>query len=255
MIIHEKRKRPLPWREQRARSPHAAFVPLLAFDWGWEWVAYVLSHWNFLEVLEYLGSFSVLIAVIFYFTEAPDRAKQKHYQAWQVINTAQGKGGSGGRIDALQELNADGISLTGVDVSQAFLQGVQLPKAQLARANFNAVDARESRLDDSDFAFADLQSANFRGSSLKHVSLRQTDLRDADLNRVDLSGSDLSGAVLDNADLRFTDLSRVRWNGLKSVKDADVFGAKNAPDGFIDWALRNGAVQAETDDTWRKLVR
>jgi hypothetical protein len=28
-------------------------------------------------------------------SEAGDRKKQKHYQAWQVINTAQGKGGSG----------------------------------------------------------------------------------------------------------------------------------------------------------------
>ncbi len=39
------------------------------------------------------------MAVIFYFSESGDRLKQKHYQAWQVINTAQGKGGSGGRIE------------------------------------------------------------------------------------------------------------------------------------------------------------
>ena len=124
-------------------------------------------------MLEYLGSFSVLIAVIFYFKEAPDRVKQRHYQAWQVINTAQGKGGSGGRIEALQELNADSISLTGVDLSNAFLQGVQLRKARLSRANLNAADARESTLDDSDLNFADLRSANFRGSHLRKVSLEE----------------------------------------------------------------------------------
>ena len=83
----------------------------------------LLSRWSFLEVLEYLGSFSILIAVIFYFSESGDRLKQKHYQAWQVINTAQGKGGSGGRIEALQELDEDGVPLVGVDVSGAFLQG------------------------------------------------------------------------------------------------------------------------------------
>src|SRR5579871_6672572 len=55
-----------------------------------------------LDVLEHLGTFSVLIAVIFYFADSGNRRKQKHYQAWQVINTAQGKGGSGGRIEALQ---------------------------------------------------------------------------------------------------------------------------------------------------------
>ena len=254
MILHQKRERPRSWSEQKGLSRHAALVPLLAFDWAWEWVAYVLSHWNFLEVLEYLGSFSVLIAVIFYFAEAPDRVKQRHYQAWQVINTAQGKGGSGGRIEALQELNADSISLTGVDLSNAFLQGVQLRKARLSRANLNAADARESTLDDSDLNFADLRSANFRGSHLRKVSLKEADLSDADLNGADLRDSDLDGAKLDGADLRSADLNRVSWKGLKGAKGADVFGVKNAPPGFLDWALHNGAVQAETDDAWRKLA-
>jgi hypothetical protein len=254
MILHEKRKRPLSWSEQKVRSPHAALVPLLAFDWAWEWVAYVLSHWNFLAVLEYLGSFSVLIAVIFYFTEAPDRVKQRHYQAWQVINTAQGKGGSGGRIEALQELNADGVSLTGVDLSGAFLHGVQLRKARLSRANLNAVDARESTLDDSELNFADLRSANFRSSRLRRTSLEEADLSDADLNGADLGDSDLDGAKLDGADLRSADLNHVSWKALKSAKGADVFGVKNAPPGFVDWALRSGAVQAETDEGWSRAV-
>ena len=254
MILHEKRTRPLPWREQKARTPHPALIPLLAFDWTWEWVAYVLSHWNFLEVLEYLGSFSVLIAVIFYFKEAPDRVKQRHYQAWQVINTAQGKGGSGGRIEALQELNADGVSLTGVDLSSAFLQGVQLRKARLSRANLNAADARESVLEDSDLNFADLRSANFRGSHMRNVALQEADLSDADLNGADLRDSDLDGAKLDGADLRSADLNHLSWKDLKGAKGADVFGVKNAPPGFLDWALHNGAVQAETDDAWRKAV-
>jgi hypothetical protein len=99
-------------------------LPFLAFEWPWEWVAFLLSDWRFLEVLEYLGSFSVLAAVIFYFSESGNRIKQRHYQAWQVINTAQGKRGSGGRIEALQELNADKVPLVGVDVSSAFLQGL-----------------------------------------------------------------------------------------------------------------------------------
>ena len=97
-----------------------------------EWVAYALSNWKFIEVLEYLGSFGVLIAVIFYFAETGDRLKQKHYQAWQVINSAQGKGGNGGRMEALEELNADGVPLVGVDLSPAFLQGVRLRKGILA---------------------------------------------------------------------------------------------------------------------------
>ena len=126
MPIRLHRKRPAPWSLRRQTFQHAWAAPLLAFEWFWEWIAYILSNWAFLEVLEYLGSFSILIAVIFYFSESGDRLKQKHYQAWQVINTAQGKGGNGGRIEALQELNADGVPLVGVNASGAFLQGVVL---------------------------------------------------------------------------------------------------------------------------------
>src|SRR5579864_5671 len=136
MILHERRKRPEPWQAERASLRHSWLVPMLAIEWMFDWLAFMLSRWSFLEVLEYLGTFSVLIAVIFYFSESGDRLKQKHYQAWQVINTAQGRGGSGGRIDALQELNADKVSLDGVDVTSAALQGIQLRDAKLHRANF-----------------------------------------------------------------------------------------------------------------------
>lgn len=34
-------------------------------EWRLQRAAYYLSRWAFLEVLEYLGTFSVLIAVIF----------------------------------------------------------------------------------------------------------------------------------------------------------------------------------------------
>ena len=43
--------------------------------------------------------------------EAVRRArKDANYQAWQVINSAQGKGGSGGRIDALADLVRNDVS-------------------------------------------------------------------------------------------------------------------------------------------------
>src|SRR6266446_4717424 len=146
MRVQLHRKRPEPWNVRRQELKRGWTVPLWAFEWFCEWIAYVLSNWSFLEVLEYLSSFGVLIAVIFYFGESGDRLKQKHYQAWQVINSAEGKGGNGGRIEALEELNADGVSLVGVNLSSAFLMGVRLPKGKLARANFDAADAREAEM-------------------------------------------------------------------------------------------------------------
>jgi uncharacterized protein YjbI with pentapeptide repeats len=222
-------------------------VPLWAFEWFWEWVAYVLSNWSFLEALEYLSSFGVLIAVIFYFTESGDRIKQKHYQAWQVINTAQGKGGNGGRIDALQELNADRIPLVGVDVSGAFLQGIHLPSAHLSRSNFSAADLRDSDLDSADISDANFRSANCRKCILRNADLERADLTDSDFVSADLTGTDLSGAILENADLRDANLSGLKWRDSPNLKKTNISGVKNAPEGFVAYALKHGAIQNGAD--------
>jgi hypothetical protein len=218
-------------------------LPFIAFEWIWDWTAYLLSCWSFLEVLDYLGRFSILVAVIFYFTESGNRIKQKHYQAWQVINTAQGKGGSGGRIEALQELNADGVPLVGVDVSSAFLQGLKLEQANLLRADFSAADVRRSDLRSADFTNANLHFANLRESYLENTSFQSADMTNADLWGCDLTGATLDDADISGADLRFADLKNIQWKQLKKVAGANIAGVKDAPEGFVDWALKNGAVQ------------
>ncbi len=246
MILHHRRDRPAPWRERRVRTRHSWLVPLLAIDWLWEWLAYLLSNWSFLEVLEYLGSFSILIGVIFWFTESGARVQQRHYQAWQVINTAQGKGGSGGRIEALEELNADHVPLTGVDASSAFLQTLRLPHAHLMRANLSAADLRDSDLSSADLTWAQLQSANLRNAHLEHALLDHADLRDSDLSGANLTSASLNAADLSNADLQGADLSGIAWQHIATVLNANIAGVKNPPEGFIAWALHNGAVQNTT---------
>ena len=248
MIAHAPRTRPANWRVLRSHIKSGWIVPFIALEWTWQWVAYLLSIWSFLVVLDYLGSFSVLVAVIFYFSASGDRVKQRHYQAWQVINTAQGKGGSGGRIEALQELNQDKVPLVGVDVSSAFLQGLKLERANLLRSNFSAADVRGSDLQSADFTSADLHDANFRNSNLAGASFENTDLQDVDLWGSNLTGAHFSDADLTNADLRFADLSKSDWKEIKSIRMANVAGVKNAPDGFIEWALKNGAVQSPSED-------
>ncbi len=164
MAIFKRRIRPKSWAHHRARAKYAWLVPVFALEWGWSWLAYWLSGWAFLEVLESFGTLSLLIAVVSYFGESKDRIKQKHYQAWQVINSAQGKGGSGGRIDALEELHQDGVPLVGVDVSDAFLQQVDLNGAKLLRANFRSADIRGGSFVGSQLGFADLASTNLRNA-------------------------------------------------------------------------------------------
>lgn len=242
MIAHMSRTRPLPWKGRRQKVSHNWLVPLVALDWVWEWAAFALSNWAFLEVLEYLGTFSVLVAVVFYFSESGDRVKLRHYQAWQVINTAQGKGGSGGRIEALQELNEDKVPLVGVNVSSAFLQGLHLTRANLLRCDFSSADLRNSDLTGSDLTLANLNAANFRYATLDHAKLVDADLREADLTGAKLIDVDLSGAILDRADLRFADLKNMQWQHIRSIQGANIAGIEDAPSGFAAWAMANGAI-------------
>src|SRR5215471_11783987 len=171
MRLRLKRYKPIPWASRKQEVRRWWTRPFWALEWFWEWIAYLLNNWTFLEVLEYVSSLGVLAAVFFYFSESGDRVKQRHYQAWQVINTAQGKGGSGGRIEALQELNADKVPLVGVNASGAFLQGIRLERASLLRADLSAADLRGSVLQSADLNFADLHSANFRNSDLENADL------------------------------------------------------------------------------------
>ena len=83
----------------------------------------------------------------------------------------------------------------------------------------------------------DLTDAN-----LGHASLRGTKLLKANLKGVNLEGADLRGA----------DLSSVKnWREIVNMSVANVFGVLNAPDGFIEWAIREmGAVSIESDEEW-----
>ena len=243
MIARKFARRPPDWALIKAGFKHPWLLPLRRVEWLFEWTAYGLSRWSFLEVLEYLGSLSVLIGVIFYFSESGDRIKQRHYQAWQVINTAQGKGGSGGRIEALQELNTDKVPLVGVDVSTAFLQGIHLAHANLLRADLSAADVRGGTLPSANLDFANLHSANLRGADLQRATLTNANLSDADLVGSNLAGAALDNADLTSADLRNADLREISWKHIATIKSANIAGIKNAPQDFRDWALKNGALE------------
>ena len=245
MQVHIRTDRPEPWNQWKSRVRHVWALPFAAVEYAMEWLAYALSNWRFLEVLEYLSRFGVLIAVIFYFSESGDRIKQKHYQAWQVINSEQGKGGNGGRIDALEELNADGVSLVGVNLSAAFLMDLHLPKARLGRANFDSADARRADLHGASIVNASLQSANLREARLDDASFSGSVLDEADLTGANLKNANLTGASLEGADLRDANLDGTNWGSLHSVKNANVFGVNNSA--FVNWALAHGAISKPGD--------
>ncbi len=240
--LYKHRRAPEPWKQYRASVRLKFLIPLLYLEWMAEWTAYILSRLSVLEVLEYAGTLSILVGVIFYFADAGDRLQQKHYQAWQVINTAQGKGGNGGRIDALEQLNADHVDLVGIDVGGAFLRDVKLPSAALNRANMSAADMRGANLNHAALEGAILRSTNLRGGDLSGARLAEANMTDADLNGAILAGADLTKAILDEADLRGADLNGLaNWKTIKTMQRANIAGIKNAPAGFVEWGLEGVA--------------
>lgn len=253
--MREQRPRPKPWREHRQKKTARWAYPFHASNWLLEWVAWGLGGWVLLEVLEYLSLFSVLVAVILYFSESGARIKQRHYQAWQVIDAAQGKGGNGGRIEAMQELNHDGVSLVGIQADNAFLLGILLKGGHLDRCDMDSSDLRNSVFDRATLTFCNLQSANFRGASLIGTDLIDADLQNADFTAANLTHANFTRADLSRADLRNADLRGIAWHDIRSIRLANIKDVKNPPPGFVAWAMGAGAVSLASDEEWNTQIQ
>ncbi len=63
----------------------------------------------------------------------------------------------------------------------------------------------------------------------------------------DYTEANLAGANLANTDLHDANLNNIRWREIASLKMANISGVKNAPDGFVSWAVKNGAVTSESN--------
>jgi hypothetical protein len=164
--------------------------------------------------------------------EAERAIIDSNYQAWQVINSAQGKGGSGGRIEALGDLLRNGVSLAGITLDDAWLEDVQLPRATLVR----------SSLQRANLARANLAGANLEGADLTDADLVTANLTGAYLKNAVLTRARLSATTLDGADL--TDI--VGWREVRTVSHASIEGVRHAPQGFVEFARELGAVDSVT---------
>lgn len=157
--------------------------------------------------------------------------KAANYQAWQVINSAQGKGGSGGRVDALSDLIANDVSLAGVKLDGAWLEKARLDGAQMREASFEG---------------ANLAGATFRQANLAGASFSRANLVGADLREASLRGALLRETMVSTADLRGADLHGVQgWETIASYTYTNIERVKNAPPGFREFALERGAIDGD----------
>jgi uncharacterized protein YjbI with pentapeptide repeats len=151
-------------------------------------------------------SISIITAAIVFLLEISSRRKKDHYEAWQVINSAQGKSGSGGRVQALQDLNEDGVSLEGVSAPEANLADINLRYGPLKGANFSFSNLENANLKGADLSYANLAKANLSKANLSYADLSFANFEGANLERANLEGSELRNAILNKSNLYFANL-------------------------------------------------
>jgi uncharacterized protein YjbI with pentapeptide repeats len=257
------RERPANWEDWKwlHRWPRLSSV-----EWALEWLVYWCKGLAFFEVLEFVGRASVLVVIFLWFWEAGDREKQKHYRAWDLINSARGSTSDGGRREALQDLNEDHIDMTAAPLAKAYLRYVQLPKAILNEANLTKADLTGANLTGTELIEAKLTETKLIGTDLAGADLTNAKLTKLDqisrtklplplsnititnlgsyryIRSTNLTGADLTWANLTNADLVEADLTNAKL-ALANLTGANLTGANVT-----------GADLAEADLTNAKLV-
>ena len=75
------------------------------------------------------------------------------------------------------------------------------------------------------------------------------------MTEANLAKANLGNANLSRADLRGANVQDFNWKQIQSMKLANVFGMRNAPQEFLDFARKSGAVSLASDDDWNVLLR
>lgn len=205
------------------------------------------------------------LGLFIYAWEAPIRQKQAHYHAWQIINSARGQQGSGGRIEALQDLNKDGVSLNGLTAKGANLSGIQLEKADLKFANIQnatltcvmqnvtvnkkicsnlqGANLLGANLQGANLLKVNLQGANLEAANLETINLLKANLKAANLLGVNLRGAKLLFANLEEANLLEANLQAAQLQGT-NFKKANLFGANLQAANLLEANLQTANLQA-----------
>jgi len=200
------------------------------------------------DTLEGADVVSLIVALVLFVKEAPDRKKQFHYQAWSIVDGANGIRKSYARVLALQDLNQDGVSLRELDAPGAELDDIDIPKANLSEANLSEADLSHGNLSHANLDNADLSKAKLIGTNLNHANLSFARLNQANLSSANLSSANLICADLSNANLSGAILKNANLSG-SNLKGAYLMGAnlKGAKVSIseLSGALLDGAIMPD----------
>lgn len=195
-----------------------------------------LANLAIIDLLSILASLSLITGAVGYFLDADERKKQTHYQAWGVINSAVGREAESGRKAAIEDLWADRVSLTGLDIHRAVIPELNLsPQCYLAEIQFTKIVCDRAswfplvRLIGANLLFANLQGARLWEANLEEINLAAANLQganlwSANLEKANLRSSNLKGAILNLANLKGAALLDTNLEGSSLLK-ANLEGA------------------------------
>jgi hypothetical protein len=261
------RQLPLPFPAPKGSPPRFARLRLFGhrIEWALEWTAYWLQSWAFVDLLKIAGGFSLVLVGLQFCAEADTRERRWLYETWAVVDRGENQAVHGARNAALEDLARRGLSLaglrlpTGAWMERIDLRGADLRLAQLdsAQLQYSKLSCRRNWLKTlcANLLGAELPRANFyradlSGANLMGANLSGARLSNANLSGARLSGADLSGVHLGMADLSMVDLDMAQnWERILNVEGAVIAGVRNAPSGFVEWALSRGAALEVPRDT------
>ncbi len=155
-------------------------------------------------------------------------------------------------------LPTDFINLHDAELDNAWLDSADLRKisfrgSKLSKANFNVADLEEtvfrfadlkgatfirSKMPNGHLMFSDAEGAVFSNAMLNGTNINQTNLKGALLNNVDVTDATFFKVNLEDADLD----GLIGWESIPSIDGTNIANIRNAPEGFVEWALANGAI-------------
>lgn len=213
MAMDKKPKRPASFKTicrfcGRMKRKRQWWWPFVAFQWSCKWASFGMSQVALLDFLEYIGKLSILVAALHYLIEYPATKKQetkaaedarlsKHYAAWQILNSAQGKEGNTGRADALQDLNRDGVSLERLSLKRAYIgDSIDLTNATMSGADFS-----EGRFVNINLSGAHLTDAIMGNATFEFVNFSNSVCGGEAWTNSDFGGCNFQGAHFSDLDL------------------------------------------------------
>lgn len=181
-----------------------------------------LQNLAIFDLLNIITSLSLIFTAVGFFSEADGRKRQRQNEAWQVISSSVGQVHEAGRVAAIEDLYADNVSLNSLDISHAYIRGLDLsPRCALLVwhvpawfcrvhqkitveqiAKLEIVNFQKVKMLDSDLQKARLWSSNFQGAYLRKNNLQEAELLQILLQESKLFANNLTGVNLSGGNLQ-----------------------------------------------------